>query len=179
MFAYFSASSYFLNKNKGLYNKIIEILSSSGYDLISNWVDDKTKLNPEQLFEQATDAIKKSDLLVAEITNPSTGVGQQISLALSWKIPVVLLKKSTIRTTSRFTLGMESPLLKKIEYNSVSLKNILKVTLEDVKKNNYIKFNFITTRDINDFLDTKSREKNISKSEFLRKIIEDWRKDNK
>lgn len=178
MFAYFSASSHFLDKNKDLYNKIIKILSNSGYSLISNWVNDKIKLNPELLFEQATDDIKKSDLLVAEITNPSTSVGQQISLALSQKIPVIILIRSGIKYEPRFTFGMKSPYIKIIRYDSFSLEDGLKKNLNNIKKNKFVKFNFVTTREINNFLEETSKEKNISKSEFLRKIIEDWKNKN-
>ena len=176
---YFSASSHFLDKNKNLYNKIIKILSKNGYNLISNWIYDKTKLNPEQLFKQANNAIRKSDLLIAEITNPSTSVGQQISLALSQKIPVIILIKSGVKYEPRFTFGMKSPYISIIRYDSFSLEGELKNNLDKIKKNKYVKFNFVTTREINNFLEETSKEKKISKSKFLRKIIEDWKKDNK
>ena len=178
MLAYFSASSNFLDKNKDLYIRIIKIISTSGYSLTSNWVNDKTKLNPEQLFEQATSAIKKSNILIAEITNPSTGVGQQISLALSQKIPVIILIRSDIEHEPRFTFGTKSPYIKIVKYDSSSLEYGLKKNLNNIKKNKYVKFNFVTTREINNFLEETSKEKNISKSEFLRKIIEYWKNKN-
>lgn len=178
MFVYFSSSSQFINENKDIYNKIINVLSKNGYSLISNWVDDKSKPNPEKLFEEASDAIRKSDLLVAEITNPSTGVGQQISLAIAWKLPVIMLIKENVKDSSRFTLGMDSPLLKKVEYNFSSIELKLHKSLEKIKKNNFVKFNFLSTRDINDFLEKRSCSKGVSKSEFLREIVESWMKSN-
>lgn len=178
MLAYISASSRGLDEDKNLYHQIIAILSESNYGLISNWVEDKNRLTAEQLFDQATADIKKSDLLIAEVTHPSTGTGQQIALALSQKIPVVLLKKSGVGSGSRFTVGTKSSYLKIINYTSNSLEKDLKKALENINKDKYIKFNFITTREINDFLEEKSEKKDISKSEFLRNIIEDWRKSN-
>lgn len=178
MFVYLSASYRYLNKNKDLYYKVVKILSNGGYQLISNWIEDKNKLTPEQLFKQTEADIKKSDLLVAEVTQPSTGVGQQISLALSQKIPVIILMRSDIKHEPRFTVGMKSPYIKVIKYETNSLEEGLRKSLGNIKKDKYVKFNFITTRDINDFLEKTSKEKNVSKSEFLRKIIEDWKTKN-
>jgi nucleoside 2-deoxyribosyltransferase len=178
MKVYFSASSSNLIKDKELYLRITNTILKSGGTLISNWIDDKTKLNANDLFEQTTKDIKSADFLVAEITYPSTGVGQQIGLALSWKIPVVALKRIDINNDSRFTVGTKSPYLKIVKYNLDSLEKTLSVSFEDIKKSKYIKFNFVTTREINDYLEQKSNEKKISKSELLREIVEDWKNCN-
>ena len=178
MKVYFSASSSKLSENKQLYLKIIEVITKSGGSIISNWIEDRAKLNAEEMFDQTISDIKQADLLVAEMTYPSTSVGQQIALALSWKIPVIALKRSDINRGSRFTLGTKSPYLKIIKYNLSSLEKYLKNSLNEIKKSRYIKFNFITTREIGDFLDQKSQEKGFSKSELLRKIVEEWKSQN-
>ena len=117
-------------------------------------------------------------MLVAEITYPSTGVGQQIALALSWKIPVIALKRSDVNHTSRFTLGTKSSYLKIVKYDAKSLTKKISTSFEDVKKSKYIKFNFVTTREMSDLLESKSNERGLSKSELLREIVEDWKKSN-
>lgn len=178
MKVYFSASSSTLSEDKGSYSKIIEAISKSGGTLISNWVEDKTRLNAEDLFKQTINEIKSADVLVAEITYPSTGVGQQIALALSWKIPVIALKRSDVNHTSRFTLGTKSSFLKIVKYDATSLVKKISTSFENVKKSKYIKFNFVTTREMSDFLESKSDERGLSKSELLRKIVEDWKKSN-
>lgn len=178
MDVYFSASSSTLTEDRSSYNLILEAIEKAGGRIVSNWIEDKTKLDAEDLFEQTIIDIKKSELLVAEITHPSTGVGQQIAMALSWKIPVIALKRSDVNHDSRFTLGTKSPYLKIINYDKKTLIGQLTKGFEDIKKSKYVKFNFITTREINDFLEEKSEEKGVSKSELLREIVETWKKNN-
>lgn len=179
MRVYFSASSSTLSEDRDSYSEIIKAISKSGNTLISNWVEDKTKLDAGDLFEQTINEIKGADVLIAEITYPSTGVGQQIALALSWKIPVVALKRSDVNHTSRFTLGTKSSYLKIVKYDTKTLIKKIADALEEVNKSKYIKFNFVTTREISDFLEIKSEERGLSKSELLREIVEDWKKCNK
>ncbi|MCX6727016.1 MAG: hypothetical protein NTY75_04415 [Candidatus Shapirobacteria bacterium] len=178
MNVYFSASSLTLSEDKDSYSRIIKVISKSGGTLISNWIEDKTKLKAGELFEQTIEDIKRADILVAEITYPSTGVGQQIALALSWKMPVIALKRSDVDHESRFTLGTKSQYLKIVKYDANSLENELRKSFNEVKKSKYIKFNFVTTRDISDLLEKKSKEKSMSKSELLREIVEEWKKLN-
>lgn len=175
MKVYFSASSSTLKEDKNLYKNITETISKLGGVLISDWMVDKTRLSPESLFDQAVKDIRQADLLVAEITHPSTGVGQQIGLALSWKIPVIALKRGGLKNNSRFTLGTKSKLLKIVIYDADTLENKLKKYFNGIKKYKYVKFNFITTRDIYDYIDGKSRAEGISMSEFLRNIVEEYR----
>ncbi len=175
---YFSASSSNLNKDRELYEVIIKAIEESGGQSACNWIEDKTKLNASELFEKTIEDIKSSEVLIAEITHPSTGVGQQIAMALSWKIPVIALKRTDVKGDSRFTLGTKSPYLHIIKYTPSTLGKVLRKTFDDVNKSKYIKFNFVTTRELYDFLDTNSQAKGMSMSELLRIIVEDWRTRN-
>jgi len=176
---YFSAPSSDLSKDKQHYKKIIKTITNHGDKLISNWIEDDRKLKAKNLFDLTVDEIKQADVVVADITRPSTGVGQQITLAISWKIPVIALKRFDSNHNSRFTLGTDSPYLEIIKYESESLNNKLITALNKVSKDKLIKFNFVTTRDIYEYLDTKSKELGLSKSVLLRKIIKSWMKNNK
>lgn len=105
--------------------RIIKSIQGLGAKITYNWVLDKEKLQPKELFERAIEGIKRSDLLVAEITYSSIGVGQQITLALSWKIPVLALYQKNTPKTSRFALGMKSPFLTVRQYRIDQLEEIL------------------------------------------------------
>jgi hypothetical protein len=94
---YFSASSSNLNKDRELYEVIIKAIEESGGQSACNWIEDKTKLNASELFEKTIEDIKSSEVLIAEITHPSQVVGQQIAMALSWKIPVIALKRTDVK----------------------------------------------------------------------------------
>ncbi|NCN08053.1 hypothetical protein COY29_05020 [Candidatus Woesebacteria bacterium CG_4_10_14_0_2_um_filter_39_14] len=174
---YFSAPSAFCS-NKILLNKIVKSIESAGGKIILKWFEDKTKLSPRSLFKEATEAIKSADIMVAEITYPSTGVGQQIAFALSWKIPVIAIYKKGANNPSRFTIGTPSELLSVVEYNENNLKTILVENFNNFSKKEFEKFNFISTGEINDYLKKTSLSFGLSKSQLLRKIVLDWIKNH-
>lgn len=171
---YFSASSSELESRKDLYMSILESIKSLGAELTYNWLNDKEKLKPSKIFEKASEAIKSADVIIAEITYPSTGVGQQIGLALSWKIPVIALHQLNNPEVSRFAVGMESPYLQVKEYNPDNIQSILDESLSSVVNKQFERFNFISTKEINDYLGENSSKQNISKSQYLRRIVREW-----
>jgi hypothetical protein len=171
---YFSATSPKNAQKRSQYFEILQIIKKQGGLISYNWLEDKVVLNPDQIYDKSLKGIKGADLLVAEISSPSTAVGQQISLAISWKIPVIVLyKKDNIRI-SRFTLGMESSYLYTYKYTQSELTEILKKGIERALKKKFVKFNFIATKDISGFLEKDSNARNISKSELLREIVRAW-----
>lgn len=171
---YFSVPSSFCSKRK-LLEKIVKVIEKSGGKLTLRWFEDKTKHSPEELFHQAVEGIKSADILVAEISSPSTGVGQQISYAISWKIPVIAIYRKGRSVPSRFTIGNSSDSLRSLEYDEESLEKLLKEKFKEILKKRFVKFNFISTREINDYLNRESLSRGISKSQLLRSIILDWR----
>jgi nucleoside 2-deoxyribosyltransferase len=103
-----------LNKAQ-LLSKTIEDL---GHEVVSEWVtlaDPGYTLTPREVFERDTKGIKESDILVAEISEPSHGVGMEIMLAYVQrkKIVCTFRKGSAV---SRMIQGLPEALL--IEYAS-------------------------------------------------------------
>jgi len=92
-------------------------------------------------------------------------------LALSWKIPVIALLQKGKKISSRFTVGSESELVSVVRYEEEQLPQLLKEKFGDVFKKRFVKFNFISTREINQYLQEESNSKGISKSQFLRHLI--------
>lgn len=175
---YFSASSSDLNSRKKLYISILDSIKLFGARLTYDWLNDKEKLKPSEIYEKASEAIKNADVVVAEITYPSTGVGQQIGLALSWKIPVIAIHQLNNPDVSRFAVGMESPYLQVKEYNQDKIESVLDESFASVMNKQFERFNFISTREINDYLSEHSSRQNISKSQLLRRIIREWMSKN-
>ncbi len=170
---YFSASSAKLDVRRDLYQKIIKVIESLGAEITYNWFEDKQKLSSEQIFEKASNSIKKSDVVIAEVTYPSTGVGQQIGLALEFKIPVIALQQEGKKEISRFAVGTQSSRFEFREYTLDNLKLVLKESLSLLVARQHEKFNFISTKEINEYLDKKSKEYNLSRSQYLRRLIRD------
>src|SRR3989338_6493805 len=83
--------------NQPQYVGIVEILEQYG-TVFSKHVADKslggygeTDLEKEEIHDRELDALKKSDLVVAEVTTPSLGVGYLISQAINLNRKVIAL----------------------------------------------------------------------------------------
>lgn len=170
---YFSASSE-IRGDKNLLGLFLDAIKKTGGEITLPWFEDNTVLTPEKLSAQAIKGIKKADIMIAEISSPSTGVGQQIALAMSWKIPVIAFRQRNSKSFPRFTIGYKSDLLAVVEYERDNIEDLIYKNLKVLLKNRFVKFNFISTLEINDYLNKKSASLNLSKSELLRRIIKDW-----
>lgn len=97
---------------------IANILRSFGCEIVSDWVireDPGYSVPPREVFERDISGIKKCDMLVAEVTTGSHGVGMEIMLAYMLGKPIVCLYKIGTNV-SHMILGLTGVTL--IEYCS-------------------------------------------------------------
>jgi len=79
-----------------VYRRIIALLNTHG-EVTSELMNENGSLEKEgkkselAIHSRTTEAIRHSDLIVAEVSHPSIGVGYEISLAESLGIPVIAL----------------------------------------------------------------------------------------
>lgn len=102
---YFGASVRGGRQMEHLYPMIVNQLQDMGHHVISamfaeQGISDEKGTNPEmtdeEIFERDVRWINEAEAMVAEITNPSIGVGREIQLALDRDIPVVALFNTEI-----------------------------------------------------------------------------------
>ncbi len=63
-------------------------------------------IRPEQIYQKNRDIIRTSDLLIAYVGKVSAGVGMEIEIANSFRIPVILLyENDSYNKVSRMVLG--------------------------------------------------------------------------
>lgn len=93
---YFTASTSFDGKYIEQYKKIIKYLKDHGHRLTSGTqiINEKLLsqdkgLTKEQIFKREKERIEKSDCIIAEVTNPSHGVGGEIVYGLINNKPVL------------------------------------------------------------------------------------------
>lgn len=60
-----------------------------------------------EIFKRDTRLIRRADVLVGEVTTPSTGVGYELGLAESLKTPILCLHRSTGRPLTPMVGGNE------------------------------------------------------------------------
>jgi len=64
--------------------EIAGFIKSSGHELISPWVlreDPNGGLNAAGVFERDTNAVRRCDTIIADVSTPSLGVGMEVMLA--------------------------------------------------------------------------------------------------
>jgi nucleoside 2-deoxyribosyltransferase len=98
---YFAGSIRGGRKQVAVYNEIIEYLSGLAKILTEHIADPKltalgeVKLPESVIFKRDRGWVDACDLVVAEVTQPSLGVGYELAYAESKKIPVVCLYHET------------------------------------------------------------------------------------
>jgi len=94
---YFAGSITGGREHAAIYPSIIELLQQYGRVLTehvgSQALDGagETKLEAQAIFQRDVDWVDASDLVVAEVTTPSLGVGYELGRAESKGIPVIAL----------------------------------------------------------------------------------------
>lgn len=171
---YFSAPSIGTQEQGDLFELVRNTINDLDYELTYDWISDQVKNTPKCLFEKATEGINLADVIIAEVSFPSTGVGQQIAIAKSKKIPVIVLYLESKGASSRFTLGSENELIKVVPYNKTNLKTLLGQALSEIGKGRFERFNFISTPEINTILESESEKLGITRSQLLRQIVRGW-----
>lgn len=109
-------------------NKYANILDKHVYD--SNLSNTGEKIYPNEIYERDINWIKKCDILIAEVTNPSLGVGYEISYAerLNKRIICLCEKNSNLSAMIKGNKNVEIIYYEKVD----ELKNYFLNLFKDI-----------------------------------------------
>ena len=100
---YFSGSISGGRGDVAFYRRFVEALESDGYRVLAGSVaaehvsDGGEPFEPSFIFDRDMKWIEEADVLVAEVSTPSTGVGYEIAAArYHYKIPVICLYRPAL-----------------------------------------------------------------------------------
>jgi len=120
---YFSGSisggRYFLNS----YKQIVCHLKQAGHQVLSehivqdNVLDLENQHSPQQIYERDIEFLNACDAVIAEVSNPSLGVGYELCYAVAHDIPALCLYQPGI-FVSRMIIGNTSPRIATTEYGT-------------------------------------------------------------
>lgn len=121
---YFACSIRGGRGDADIYGNIVEYIKASGGEVLSEIFADKT-LTPQgsqgasrDIWEKDLSWIRNADAIIAEVTNPSLGVGYEIAKAEEWGKPILALyRPQDDRKLSAMIDG--SPYLKVHNYSTV------------------------------------------------------------
>lgn len=160
------------------YQAIIKTLHDAGHEVLENTIEPSKKyvysLSDEGKIEQYKNVLKwisSADLIVAEGSFSSMGVGYEISLALEKGKPVLVLFEEG--HAPHFLEGIQSEKLLIEKYDRANLGDILKVGIDFLSDQQDTRFNFFISPKHQHYLDWVAKHRKIPRAVFLRKLIED------
>ncbi len=181
---YISCSSADLEEYIESYSHIREEVLRLGHEIPADWLGRiirKAKQGKNDLKaipdikDEGIKAIEKTSCLIADVSIPSSSVGYQIAYALSKKVPTLCLYSEEFgrKSPPQIIDATNSSLLRVESYNNKSLNSVIRKFFKDLPSEKLIKFNFIITPEIEEYIDKGAKRLEVSKSEFLREKVVD------
>jgi len=132
---YFAGSITGGREDSNLYLEIIKLLKNYG-EVLTEHVGDINltqlgeKLSEKEIYERDINWVKKSDVVVAEVTHPSFGVGIEIARATEFKKKVIgIYRQMEGKKLSAMISGC--PGVKVFKYNQI--EDLKKIFIEEIK----------------------------------------------
>lgn len=160
------------------YETIIKELESCGHKVVSDHVfkrnvEDVAKFDTKKHqneFSKLFFEMRKCDAVIAEISFSSTTVGSFVALALQNFTPTLLLHQNSYHG---LVVGDPNRLMKISNYTLDNVDKVIKDFLDFAERRRLsIRFNLMIDKDIDKFLTQKSLETNVSKAEYVRRLIQ-------
>lgn len=177
MRVYFTASIFAKKRYLQNYLKIIDIFRGKNYQVLSDHIVKSTE--EEIRLEKREDRIKfhhnlekwigSSHFVVVEASFPSISVGYEISLALQFNKPVLILYSEGDPPSLLVHHSSEKVICEKYSLNT--LRDIIEDFINYAEGTADSRFTFFVPSDITAYLEKVSRRKHLPKSVYLRHLI--------
>jgi len=187
---FYTSSSHFFHKEKATYESGLKSIKKQGLkvvDYVTSTLEDiqDVAVSEEsftQSAKQQSQAIKNSDIIIADITDSSGAVGFHIAFALSEKKHVLVLRKEN-KMAKRLPgpiIGNTSKFMRFAEYSTVEERNkAIQSFIISSKKQLDTKFILIISPEIDRYLEWASQENRVHKAQIVRDAIEKVMKKDK
>ena len=122
---YFACSISGGRKDEKAYQYLVQVLIGMGIDVPTAHIAETgveevdAREEPGDIYNRDVSWIQESDLLIAEVSTPSHGVGYEIGYALNLEKPVLCLNKKGV-VVSKMITGNPHPLLTVNEYENLT-----------------------------------------------------------
>lgn len=186
MLVYFNASVSSQPEYKEDYKNIVKSLEKLGHKVMADHIldypvskrDDETSESRKEYYDKMVKRIKKSDLMVAEISFPSTvHVGHELTLAMDFNKPVLALYKKSKRPILFWGLEEDKFLVE--EYTEAELNDVIKRGVDYLSDHMDTRFNFFISPKIENYLDWIAKNRRTPRAVYLRNLIKDDMEKNK
>ncbi len=103
------------SRDDDVYRAIVKTLEEQGIEVFAPQFLPPDR--PGRIYQRDTQEVRMCDVLIAEVTNPSHGVGMETMLAIEHMKPVIMLKRRNSGPLSRMMEGADGKAL--FEYDSI------------------------------------------------------------
>lgn len=162
--------------------KISNIIGEQKHRMLDNWVesaydrrvnqkDDGITGDWAEIYKSNLENIAKADVVIAETSSDTFGVGYQVAVAAYQKKPILLLRHESAQMDS-YATGVIDPWVQRATYNDDNLESVLKKFLDEndiVTKD--MRFNFFIDRQIYNYLRWSALKTGKTKAEILRELV--------
>ncbi|MHA2425206.1 MAG: nucleoside 2-deoxyribosyltransferase [Candidatus Thorarchaeota archaeon] len=97
------------------FRSILLYLSSSGKSVFAPQFLGPAE--PDEIYRRDVEQVLKSNLVIAEVSNPSLGVGMELMLAIEHNIPLFLFRNREAKPLSKMVAGAPRKVL--FEYSTI------------------------------------------------------------
>lgn len=162
--------------------KIGKMIQKQGHNVLDDWVEAAYELRVNKkesgaaadwasIYKTNLENIAKADVVIAETSYDTLGVGYQIAIAAQQKKPILLLRHS-IAKTDVFATGIADSWIKSAVYDEETLESILEAFLQenDITTKD-MRFNFFIDRQIYNYLRWSAFKTGKTKAEILRELV--------
>ena len=183
---YFTASILSKSEYERQYKAIVESLKKLGHSVISEHILDKnssqvlsqSEAEQQRYYRSMLTRITDCDLMVAEVSFPSTvHIGHELTLGLEKGKPVLALHQAGKRPVLFW--GIDSEKFYLAEYDLNNLEEILADSIEYLSDQQDVRFNFFVSPKIQQYLDWIAKYKRTPRAVYLRDLLEKDMKENK
>jgi nucleoside 2-deoxyribosyltransferase len=139
MKVYFACSITGGRDDEDIYQQLVRTLLSMDVDVPTTHIAETgieeldARENPNDIYFRDVSWIEESDLLIAEVSTPSHGVGYEIGYALDFNKPVLCLYRQQV-VISKMILGNPHPLLTVLSYKNLNeAEKLLRKYLSEIQ----------------------------------------------
>lgn len=175
---YFTASIYFKEDHGDHFERIIEKATELGHAVQSDHImaismdhiKETTEESSLDYYKKVVKWISKSDIVIAEMSFPSTiNVGHEVTMALEQNKTVLAFHEKGHE--SIFLKGMNDENFIYLEYDNSNLEKVVEDGLDYADKRQLKRFNLMLEPDLLNYLNKVSKKKRKPKSVYIRDLI--------
>jgi hypothetical protein len=177
MVLHFGGSLPGLENDMADYHAIRSFLIQEGHTIARDWLGKQRHEGLVNIFSENERSISRSDAIILDATYDTHGVGIQLAIALMHKRPTLLLIKDHADMAvahPRLVNEKDRPLLRTAMHDNIDQAKVsISEFIKWVENNDKLaRFNMELDRKLDNYLKLKGRVNHTSKTEEIRKLIE-------